>query len=447
MFTNMTVLSRQAFETAMDESLTVEEAVAYLEKQLQFRSLRNKIDRYSGGKTEKEVRTLLVSGLLQNHPEMKKDSVERRVRGWMNPKNTSTLYKKDAIEAAFLLGLNLRDADDFVALVCGEKLHYRNAEEIVYIYALNNGLSYTEAAALSKKMEDLLSGAKDSAVLQESDFTLNLRSEIEELHTEEELRAFLHENIGSIGHLHNQAYQLFLEMLSCLQNPVHETDSENLWQGEKEKLTVREVLREYLYENSIQSGKKKESASGKGKKKRTASPQDAAFITAVESEILKGWPDEFTLSKMQARKADITRKVLILLFIATDEGYDALREDYGPVPEVLHHKASRPYITDQDADGTPPDSENSGFRDDPYYDEDSEFDDYLPTRDEAFQDMRYRLDYMLTMSGFSPLDPRSGFDWLVLYSMCVEDIFEMDERMRSIFYTMFGKGEDEYAET
>ena len=135
MFTNMTVLSRQAFETAMDESLTVEEAVAYLEKQLQFRSLRNKIDRYSGGKTEKEVRTLLVSGLLQNHPEMKKDSVERRVRGWMNPKNTSTLYKKDAIEAAFLLGLNLRDADDFVALVCGEKLHYRNAEEIVYIYA------------------------------------------------------------------------------------------------------------------------------------------------------------------------------------------------------------------------------------------------------------------------------------------------------------------------
>lgn len=447
MITKMTLLSRQAFETAMDEMLTVEEAVMYLEKQLRFRSLRNKIDRFSGGKTEKEIKTLLVSGLLQNHPEKAKESVERRVRGWMNPKNTRSLHKADAIEAAFLLGLNLQDADDFVAMVCGERLHYRNAKEIVYIYALNNGLSYTEAVSLSEKMEEILSKAQDSKVLRESDFTLNLRSGIEELHTEEELRAFLYENIGSIGHLHNQAYQLFMEMLSSLQNPVHETDSDTLWEGKREKLTVRDVLREYLYEKNIQSGKKRESASGKGKKKREASPADAAFITAVESEILKGWPDESALSKMQARKADITRKVLILLFLATDEGYDAFREKPGPVPKVLHYTASRPYIIDKDAEETSLNPEDRGFRDDLYYDEDSELFDHLPTRDEAFQDMRYRLDYMLTLSGFSTLDPRSGFDWLILYCMCVEDILDMDDRLRSIFYTMFGENEDEPDET
>ena len=55
MFTNMTMLSRQAIETAMDEMLTVEEAVMYLEEQLGPRNLRDKIDRYSGGKTEKEI--------------------------------------------------------------------------------------------------------------------------------------------------------------------------------------------------------------------------------------------------------------------------------------------------------------------------------------------------------------------------------------------------------
>ena len=72
MFTNMTMLSRQAIETAMDEMLTVEEAVMYLEEQLGPRNLRDKIDRYSGGKTEKEIKSMLVSGLLENHPEMKK---------------------------------------------------------------------------------------------------------------------------------------------------------------------------------------------------------------------------------------------------------------------------------------------------------------------------------------------------------------------------------------
>ena len=134
----------------------------YLEEQLGPRNLRDKIDRYSGGKTEKEIKSMLVSGLLENHPEMNRDSVERRVRGWMDPKSTRSLLKKDAIEAAFLLGLNLQDADAFVASVCGEKLHYRNADEIVYIYALNNGLKFPEAVALSEKLKDVLSQAKDS---------------------------------------------------------------------------------------------------------------------------------------------------------------------------------------------------------------------------------------------------------------------------------------------
>lgn len=443
MFTNMTVLSRQAMETAMDEMLTVEDAVVYLEEQLRFRSLRNKIDRFSHGKTEKELRDVLVSGLMQNHPDMSRESVDRRVRGWLNPKSRRSLHKKDAIEAAFLLGLGLKEADEFVGMVCGEKLHYRSAEEIVYIYALNNGLSYPEAAALSEKMREILNLAKDPGTPEESDFTLNLRSEIETLHTEEELRSFLYEKIGSIGHLHNQAYSLFTEMLSSLQNPVAETDTEQLWGGEKEKLTVRDVLRDYFYEGYIQSGKKKEAASRKKGKNMDMSAEDAAFLTAMEKEILKGWPEETTLSKMLARKTDVTRKTLILLFLATDEGYDALREDPGQDPEVLHHAPRSPYIIDKDSDDRETDRADRIFPEDRYFDGDPDLLDYLPTRDEAFQDMMYRLDYMLTMSGFSPLDPRGAFDWLVLYCMCVEDILDMDDRMRGMFFAMFGEEEEE----
>ena len=34
----------------------------------------------------------------------------------------------------------------FVALISEEKLHWRSVEEIIYIYGLENGLSYKECA-------------------------------------------------------------------------------------------------------------------------------------------------------------------------------------------------------------------------------------------------------------------------------------------------------------
>ena len=100
---------------------------------------------------------------------------------------------------------------------------------------------------------------------------------------------------------------------------------------------------------------------------------------------------------MKSRKTDVTRKVLILLFLATDAGPD--------------------------------------------FDEEEE-----PTRDEVFQDLYQRLNDMLNLCGFSALDPRAPFDWLILYCICVPDMFDVDARMRAMFKTMFGERMEQESE-
>ena len=64
----------------------------------------------------------------------------------------------------------------------------------------------------------------------------------------------------------------------------------------------------------------------------------------------------------------------------------------------------------------------------------------LFTADLAYlQDMYQRINDMLLLCGFSTLDPRVPFDWLILYCICVPDIFEADARMKEIFREMYGE--------
>ena len=61
----------------------------------------------------------------------------------------------------------------------------------------------------------------------------------------------------------------------------------------------------------VRESKKKNSRLGENEKR---------IFTAIEKNISDSWPDEAALSKMKSRKLDVTRKVLILLFLATEPG-------------------------------------------------------------------------------------------------------------------------------
>ena len=104
---------------------------------------------------------------------------------------------------------------------------------------------------------------------------------------------------------------------------------------------------------------------------------------------------------MKARKKDVTRKALILLLMATEEGFQKKNQDY------------------------------------------DEEDEYIPTKEEVFDDIYGRLNRTLEDCGFSGLDARSPFDWMILYSICVQDMFDADLRMKALFRSMFGERKEE----
>lgn len=389
----MTVVSERIYNQAISGTLTVSGAVDFLEKEAKMRTLREKLEQFSHGQ---ELRTTLVQGLMRNHPDRGKDAVERRVRGWLNNPDNQTLRKKDAIELCFILGLSVEEADAFVALISEEGLHWRNPDEIVYLFALKQGMDYPEANRLNEEMAEVLSRVTESGTLSEDNFTPIIRSEVAALGTREELVDYLTGAVSRLGRYHNNAYRLFMEMMEALENPLPDEGEENagLFEKEeltKEELTIRDILKEYLYEKNVLYAKGQVKA---GKKNRAPSGEEKLVFTVIQEAVSKSWPDETTISKMKSRKTDVTRKVLILLFLATGQ--------------------ESPYDEENDID-------------------------FVLSREEFFEQLYQGLNDMLLQAGFMPLDPRSPFDWLILYCICAEDMFDINVRMRTIFREMFGE--------
>jgi len=286
-------------------------------------------------------------------------------------------------------------------MVSEETLHWRNPNEITYIFALIHHMSYKEAQELDKKVREELADTKESTNITENNFTPIIRTEILALNTTQELIEYLKSQNNKLGQYHNHAYHAFMEMLEALENP------KELYPSEKKRLTIRNILKEYLFGDNVLYAKEKvrekerkmEIAKAMGHKNKNntdVSAKDSFIFTTIQKNIIENWPDETTLSKMKTRKMDVTRKVLILLFLATDSGIEL---------------------------------------------SDDELDKEL-TVSEVFEDLYQRLNHFLLLCGFSVLDPRSAFDWLILYCICVQDLFDMDIRMRGIFKEMFGERED-----
>lgn len=383
----MTQLSQEIYDKATSGQLTIHEAIDFLENESRMRSLGDKLEKFSHGQ---DLRQTLVTGLMQHHPEMNRDSVERRVRGWLAKDSRRSVKKEDAIEICFILKLSVEEADQLVSLISEEALHWRNPDEIVYIFALKQGMDYMEAQELNSKMAEQLADVKESKELAEDSFTPIIRTEISALNTKEELAEYLHHSAARLGRYHNNAYKLFMEMLEVLKQPPLDEELRRSGALQPERLSIRDILKEYLFEQNVNYAKEKAKSGPKSKE------ADPLVLSAIQESISANWPNEITLSKMKSRKADVTRKVLILLFLATDPGMD-----------------------------------------------DDGFEDEEITEGEVFEDLYQRLNDMLMLCGFAALDPRAPFDWLVLYCICVQDMFDIDIRMKTIFKEMFGEREEE----
>lgn len=385
---NMTVISRNMFAKAKTP-MTVEEAVDVLCSNGQFRTLADIIYSYaSGGDPEKKI----VEGLIRNDPRREtepkavREAKAKRVRNWFTGK-VSSISKLDAFEVCQILGLTLQQTDEFLMLVTGEAIHWRDPSEIIWAYAIDRGLSYEKTCEL---LERAKSASGSEKVRERRDiYTDTVKQEIMTSNlTEEELLLYLENHREKLGKFHNTAYQVFDACMKQLESG----EAEDLME-DASKMTVRDILENYMYRRLVPLNK--HTGQDKGQK---ADAQKKVFA-AVQKSIRTNWPDEATLSKMASRKLDIPRKVLILLFLATDNGD---REYEEPVDE-----------------------------------DDFDFEEEVLTRDEVFQLLYTRLNQMLQRCGFRMLDPRNPFDWMVLFCICVDDIWDTDRRMAQLLQAVF----------
>ena len=370
-------------ELATNEDMTIERAVAFLEREAHPRSFSEIIEKFCPADDPKKI---LTAGLKENHQDLAAGSVEKRVRGWFQGKHG--VEKSDAVELCYILELDLEQADDFVALLAEERFHWRDPEELIDIFALAHHYSYAQAKALKQQLLPCLPQEQATPTPKEEMFTALVKRDVLRLRNEEELKSFLFENSARLGKLHNNAYRLFIDRLNLLESPPPDYIDDS-----KTGMTIRDILLEYMYIGNISQAKERARRTKKGELR----DDDAFILSAAQKNVLKYWPDETTLSKIKSRAMDVTRKVLILLLLATEEGFQSdLNED------------------------------------DWLYEEPEEY-----SREEAFADIYGRLNQTLLDCGFSTLDARVPFDWMVLYSICVEDIFDADLRMRGLIRRMF----------
>lgn len=388
----MTELTQEMFLLATNSHLELPQAVELLKSETNIRKVRDTLSFYTHIPVNQmnELKAYLTEKLTVCIPGAKAESVRRKVQMWMKD-DVLAVSKQSAIQIAFALNLPLDAADDLLKRLCGEGFHWRDPEEIVYICALIHGLSYAEAFTLYEDIKDRIV----TETVRESEinvYTEHIKNTVLKITSYEELIDFLCKSQKGLGELHNTAYSLFIEFLSLLGMPVMEYDTVFKKDTKKDyaekalvdikKYASRDIMDTYLYRRFIPVAQRKS--------KDNPEPEKVVF-SAMQRNIRQNWPDEVTLSKMIHRETDVTRKVLILLFLATDGGDTAYADEYLEEREP----------------------------------------------EEVFSDIYERLNMMLSDCGFAELDPRTQFDWMVLYCMCVDDSIFIDGKIQRFLAEIF----------
>ena len=370
---------------AASGKMTLTEAVKRLQQDAHLRTVRETLSRYCGvpESDESRLKSTVVSLLMKSDPDAKRDSEDRKVRNWMKDE-TQFIGKDSAIKLAFSLGLSPEDADEMVRRLSGERFHWRNPEDIIWLFCLDKGMSYSQAKRLYQKREEMVEN-RETQVEDPDTMTALVKQRVILLQTEKELMDFLAASQEELGTMHNTAYTIFREFMNLLKTPDPEADSffpdiEKDKPFKERRMGANEIVATYLYNRYIPRVKRG------GKKQR----DDKGLVySAIQRDIRQNWPDEVALSRMENRETDVTRKVLILLFLACDGG----EGNYG--------------------------------------------DDSFDTPENVFQATYIRLNSMLLDCGFGALDSRVPFDWMVLYCICADENILIDENIQNFLSSIF----------
>lgn len=419
---NLTGIKSQAFSP--------EELINFMENGFICRTFKDTITQfyieYENKKQEKGEIKRFLSARLSDMTKISYDNMSRNVRNWMNGINIP--QREQLFQMCFALELDESRASQLLASISDTGIHYRNPEELVYAFGLRQKMSYGETVQLKNEIMEKYYQNKKDALSSEKNreakiYTRQIqRKFLDEVHTVEDLKQFFEENSGVFGKIHEAAYDEFMRMLKLLQNP--ETDFEAYWmqylkentgyseeerQKEVERIkqdlkkkSVEEIIEEYLrmYVPKNTSRKK----TGEGKRN----------YTYLQRVIKKNWPSESIISKMKTKEMDVSRKVLLLLFLLTEEF---------EVSDLINREQEDDIFSDLD--------------------EGDEYLSDLGEMEDANDRMERRivqLNLFLEAYGMNQLDPGSAFDCFVLYALKASydgDEDNMGERFKSVLKLLF----------
>lgn len=371
-----TEFTRLMYDMATSQSLTLAAAADQLKQDAHIRTISETLARYARipANNTGAVLDFFLERLLVHSPSgAKRDTIRRKIQMWLNG-DIQSISKQGAIQLSFALNLSPEEASQFLYRTCGEGFHWRDPEELVFLFALREKMTYPEALLLRDDLagKQLLSPGNKN----ESSLTGLVRQDAECISGASELEEFLRQSQELLGSFHNTAYSLFREYLNILCAP----EINDLLDPEK-KISVREVTAAYLHDAIL----------SRFKKAVKGTPEaETPVLSALQRDIQQNWPDEVSVSRMLHRKTDVTRKALILLFLATD-GAVSLNE---------------------------PDND-------------------LLEEDEDFESRYTRLNATLCDCGFAPLDSRSPFDWMIIYCMCIEEAMFIDSQIEAFLNAIF----------
>lgn len=432
-FTNereYTYISSNNLTGIKSQALSPEELINFMENGFICRTFKDTITQfyveYENKKQEKGEVKRFLSARLSDMTKISYDNMSRNVRNWMNGINIP--QREQLFQMCFALELDESRASQLLASISDTGIHYRNPEELVYAFGLRQKMSYGETVQLKNEiMEKYYQNKKDASSSEKNSeakvYTRQIqRKFLDEVHTVEDLKQFFEENSGVFGKIHEAAYDEFMRMLKLLQNP--ETDFEAYWmqylkentgyseeerQKEVERIkqdlkkkSVEEIIEEYLrmYVPKNTSRKK----TGEGKRN----------YTYLQRVIKKNWPSESIISKMKTKEMDVSRKVLLLLFLLTEEF---------EVSDLINREQEDDIFSDLD--------------------EGDEYLSDLGEMEDANDRMERRivqLNLFLEAYGMNQLDPGSAFDCFVLYALKASydgDEDNMGERFKSVLKLLF----------
>ncbi|MCD8146724.1 MAG: hypothetical protein LUD84_05520 [Clostridiales bacterium] len=293
-------------------------------------------------------------------------SVARKVQNWLNGRNQPT-SREDVFRIAFALDLSEGQASLLLGQCTEYGIHYRDPKDVIYAWFLRNDGSYEEAHTFYQSLPPV-PRLKDYPQADGVRITRELQSVFFTIHTQENLRRAYLDNIDKFGQLHVRAYHYFEKYMKQLTHP------DNGWGGADEQdYSIEKVMEQYL---SL----------------HMPSGRNRTRYSVTQKLLKRNWPNATSLKNILAHREDVPRKLLLILYIVTENAVDG---EYCELDE-----------------------------------------DYLSLQD-RLEDHWWVLNAILTDCGMPTLDPRNATDWLVLYALTAREDESMSERMTQVIDHLF----------